>query len=595
MTIGDLDQAQERPLQPALRKRTVFFIVAGVLVLGSVVAALYFLFRPDLSGRIVIPYIAHQPPLVDPHLPSANALADKLDEVLFDGLFNITANPNGVVYENGLGELIGIDARNVVTVRLRPGVVWHDSYSVWADGDNVQATRAGEPHTFSASDLAFTLQRIQRLGTLSPDYILVSQALEPMAFEGPNEVGEVLFRFKSGRIWKDADIREVLSFKILPANEEINALQYLNGTGPYMRIPRDAEALRFYSPLENPVGIRTVKLVPFIDNSTFTTEYRTGSINVLLETPFGSIPPILGPEDGFPKSNISTTFFAVLFNVQRLNREQRRQARLLLDGRAILERFFMINTPQQRSIIDYKGNQNNFYDYLNTSVFPSSSYYIEEEILDPEPQSAERNFQILPDTLRIKACVNSGFREEYTELIGILNDPSVTQGRVKVLAVPNEDLQRGDYDAVLVAFSGYRSNFLFDLYNVFLRAPDLDMYRINLMTEEDHRGNTHVSTASFTADRNFFRLDARATDEAEDIRTLLDYVYGFMSTRQVGDKQEYARRVDALERKMALGAWLFSLPSLAFFSNQFDPQTINLYGVASQLSTIEQWKERQTP
>jgi hypothetical protein len=164
-----------------------------------------------------------------------------------------------------------------------------------------------------------------------------------------------------------------------------------------------------------------------------------------------------------------------------------------------------------------------------------------------------------------------------------------------VVAVPNEELQHGDYDAVLVAFSGYRSNFLFDLYNVFLRAPDLETYRINLVTEEDHRGNTHASTVSFAADRNFFRLDAGNMNEAEDIRALLDYVYGFMSTRQVGDKQEYARRVDALERKMALGAWLFSLPSLAYFSNQFDPGTINLYGVASQLSTIEQWKERQTP
>lgn len=594
MTIGDLDQAPERPLQPAMEKRTLFLILGGVAVLCGVAVLLYFLFLPDLKGRIVIPYIAHQPPLVDPHLPSANALADKLDEVLFDGLFNIAANPDGVVYENGLGEFVGIDSRNVVTVRLRPGI-WHDTYSTWADGDDLQLIKGADQHVFTPADLAFTLQRIQRLGSLSPDYILVSQALDPMSFGGPNEEGEVRFQFKSGRIWKEADIKEVLSFKILPANEVINALQYLNGTGAYVKLPRDGELIRFVSPLDRPVGIRTLDLIPFIDNSTFTTEFRTGSINVLLETPFGSVPSILTEEDGFPRSNISTTFFAVLFNVQRLNRAQREQARLLLDSRAILERFFMVNTPQQRTIIDYKGNQNNFHDYLNNSVFPSSSYYVEEQILEQAPHSTEPQFNLLPDTLRIKACVNAGFREEYTELIGILNDPSITRGRVRVLAVPNEDLRRGDYDAVLVAFSGYRSNFLFDLYNVFLRAPDLETYRINLVTEVDQRGNTHAGVTSFTAEKNFFRLDAGNMDEAEDIRTLLDYVYGFMSTRQVGDKQEYARRVDALERRMALGAWLFSLPSLAYFSNQFEPASINLYGVASQLSTIEQWKERQTP
>jgi hypothetical protein len=74
---------------------------------------------------------------------------------------------------------------------------------------------------------------------------------------------------------------------------------------------------------------------------------------------------------------------------------------------------------------------------------------------------------------------------------------------------------------------------------------------------------------------------------------LLQYVYGFMATRQIGDKQEFARRIDALEREMALGAWMFSLPSLAYFTTQFDARSIDLYGVASQLSTIEKWKERQ--
>ena len=64
-----------------------------------------------------------------------------------------------------------------------------------------------------------------------------------------------------------------------------------------------------------------------------------------------------------------------------------------------------------------------------------------------------------------------------------------------------------------------------------------------------------------------------------------------MSTRQVGDRQEYARRIDQLEHEMALGAWLFSLPSLAYFTTQLDSASIDLYGVASQLSTIEKWRE----
>ena len=66
-----------------------------------------------------------------------------------------------------------------------------------------------------------------------------------------------------------------------------------------------------------------------------------------------------------------------------------------------------------------------------------------------------------------------------------------------------------------------------------------------------------------------------------------------MSTKEVGDRQEYARRIDLLEQDLALGAWLFSLPSTAYFSTQFDPNTIDLYGVASQLSTIEKWQEKK--
>ena len=61
-----------------------YYIIGGVVVVAAIVAV-FFLWKKDLSGRIVIPYISHQPPLVDPHLPDHVGLSDKLDEVLFDG------------------------------------------------------------------------------------------------------------------------------------------------------------------------------------------------------------------------------------------------------------------------------------------------------------------------------------------------------------------------------------------------------------------------------------------------------------------------------------------------------------------------------
>ena len=96
------------------------------------------------------------------------------------------------------------------------------------------------------------------------------------------------------------------------------------------------------------------------------------------------------------------------------------------------------------------------------------------------------------------------------------------------------------------------------------------------------------------ANKNFFRLDPStcADEDRDNIMKLLDYMYGFMSTREVGDKQAYARFIDDLDQEMALGSWLFSLPSLAYFRTQFDEKSIDLYGIASQLSTIEKWRER---
>jgi len=565
--------------------------VAAVAVVVALAGLWYYLSLPSLTDTVAFPYIAHQKPVVDPHLPSSNAMADKLDDVLFDGLFNLTATPSGVVFTDGLGEFAGID-NNIVTVRLKSGRFWHDSYAATADGKKVTIDKKTS-HEFTAKDLAFTLKRIQDLGSLSPDYILLAQALPVFEFEGPNERNEVRFKFRSDRTWIESDIKEVLSFKILPDNASMSAVSYNIGTTPYMSVPDYENTIRFRRTPDGDAKISAVQLVPFVDNSTFTTELRNGSINVLLEPPFGSISPLLTePGKFFVKSNVSSTFFAVLFNTARLNRQQRTEFRKLLDNRAITNRFFKVGTGQQRHTLDFKGNYDRYGDYVNDAVFPTSSYYVQENIVQRYRDSTESNLSILPDTLRIRACVNYGYREEYTDLIDILNDPSITRGRVRAAAVQNDDIKRGDYDALLLAVSGYRSNFLFDLYNLFLREPDLELYRIHLLTSTDSKGEQQIDPASFQADRNFFRLDPTLNaDERNDIQALLEDIYGFMSTRHVGDKQAYAQRVADREHDMALGAWLFSLPSIAYFSSQFDSSSIDMYGVASQLSTLKQWKE----
>ncbi len=576
-----------------MQKRTIIIIAAVVLLIAAGVLY-YFLSRPGLEGRLAIPFIAHQKPAIDPHLPNANALSDKLDEIQFDGLFNLSANPSGVVYEDGLGELIGVGEDNVVSIRLKQGKRWHDSFPVTMDGDDITVGK-GPDHLFSARDLEFTLKRIQSLGTLSPDYILVSQAVDNFAFEGPDAENIIRFRFRGDRIWKEADIKEILSFKILPEGSAMNELNYRTGTGSYLSLPPREGVANYYRMPGSQALIPFVDLMPFIDNSTYPTEMKGKSINVLLDTPFGSVSPVLGNhEEFFTKSNISTTFFALLFNTERLNREQRHELRRLIDARVVLDRFFKVNTPQQRNIVDYKGNTNNFADYVNTSIFPSSSYYLEEKIIEPMPDSTAGFPGILPDTVQIQVCLNYGAREEYSELISILNTPGLFGGKVHVTAVTNDVIRKGNYDAVLVAFTGYRSNFLFDLYDIFLREPDLETYKINLQTELTADGATAISPASLQPDHNFFRLDARRENvDLPDVRQFMSDMYAFMSSRQVGDKQEYARRVDAMEQQLCLGKWLFSLPSLAYFSTQFDSSSIDLYGVASQLSTIKKWKERE--
>jgi hypothetical protein len=573
-------------------KKSVFGIVITLIVLIGAGALYWFVFRKDLSGQIVIPYIAHQKPRIDPHVPSTVPIADKLDEVVFDGLFNYTATPSGVVYENGLGELMGIDTKNVVTVRLKPYRKWHSSFSVAMDKKEVTITpKPDVPVT--AQDLRFTLSRIQKLGSLSPDYILVSQAVPDFSFGGPNDNGEIQFQFRGDRTWSQDDIKEILSFKILPANSDMEAQQYTIGTGPYMLCGEYEDMIYFQKMPGSLVNITDLILKPFIDNSTYTTELKNHNINVLLSTPFGTVSPILRDStDYFYKSSIATAFFALYFNTQKLSVEKRKAVRSIINNRAVLDRFFKIGTPQQRHIANYRGPGDNYQEYLNYSVFPTTSYYIEDSVVIPVKDQGGADLSVLTDTIRIQTCLNFDFREELAALVEILNDPALSQGKIKATAVSNAEIAQGNYDAVLVVSTGYRSNFLFDLYNVFLREPDFGAYHVNLQTIFDAKGKTAVSGQSFNADKNFFRLDlAREFPERTDVKLLLDYLYLFMSSREIGDKQQAAILIDQLEQKLALGSWLFSLPSLAYMSTQFDAGTIDMYGAASQMSTIEEWRE----
>ena len=247
--------------------------IVFVLALGAL--GYWFFFHKDLSGRIVIPYIAHQKPRIDPHVPSSIPLADKLDEVLFDGLFNVSANASGVVYEDGLGELINLDANNVVTIRFKPDKAMHSSYAVTMDKNKIESITEKQIIKCTADDIRFSLQRIQKLGSLSPDYILLAQAIANFDFAGPNENNEITFQFRSDRQWAKDEVKEVLSFKIIPANSAMDAAEYTTGTGPYMLAGEYEDVMYFRKTLGGSAAIGDIILKPFIDNSTYATELKT--------------------------------------------------------------------------------------------------------------------------------------------------------------------------------------------------------------------------------------------------------------------------------------------------------------------------------
>ena len=58
-------------------KNKKIYIIAAVSVV-ALALIFYSILRKDLSGNIIIPYISHQKPAVDPHLPNANPIADKI-------------------------------------------------------------------------------------------------------------------------------------------------------------------------------------------------------------------------------------------------------------------------------------------------------------------------------------------------------------------------------------------------------------------------------------------------------------------------------------------------------------------------------------
>jgi len=483
---------------------TTVIIIAALAIAGLLY---WFVFRKDLGDKIVIPYIAHQKPNIDPHIPHAVPLTDKLNEVVFDGLFNVSANASGITYEDGLGEYMGIDKNSVVTIRLTPNRKWHNSFNVSMKKDKITIDKK-EDVVFSPKDLQFTLDRIQKLGSLSPDYILTSQAFNPLTFTGPDNSNQIQFHFRPDRQWSEGDIKEVLSFKILPAGSAMDAPSYTIGTGPYLLAGDYEDVIFFHKVPDGLANITNVILKPFIDNSTFTTEIKNKNINTLLSSPFGGISPILGDTaDFFHKSSIGTCFFSLFHNCQKLNLAQRHALRKLVNNQMILNRFFKMGTQQQRHIANYAGPGDNYDEYLNYSVFPTTSYYVEEKIITPVKEQTEGDLATLPDTVRIQTCLNFDFREELADLMAIMNDPAIFHGKIKVTAVSNEEIRQGNYDAVLVPISGYRSNFLFDLYTVFLREPDFGSYAINLKTHLDDKGKPSLDDAAVTANKNFFRLD----------------------------------------------------------------------------------------
>ena len=74
----------------------------------------------------------------------------------------------------------------------------------------------------------------------------------------------------------------------------MNALNYRVGTAAYLSLPpKDGVSELLQNARKSGPDPQFVNLAPFIDNSTYPTEMKNGTINVLLDTPFGSLSPVL--------------------------------------------------------------------------------------------------------------------------------------------------------------------------------------------------------------------------------------------------------------------------------------------------------------
>jgi hypothetical protein len=146
------------------------------------------------------------------------------------------------------------------------------------------------------------------------------------------------------------------------------AANYTNGTGPYMAVSEFEDQIFYHKLPDGAAMVPNLILKPFIDNSTYSTELKNGNINSLLSTPFGATSPILGDTTKFfYKSSIATTFFALYYNCQKLNLEQRKALRALVNAKAVAGRFFKLGTAQQRHVADYRGPGDNYDDYLTSA------------------------------------------------------------------------------------------------------------------------------------------------------------------------------------------------------------------------------------
>ena len=185
-----------------------------------------------------------------------------------------------------------------------------------------------------------------------------------------------------------------------------------------------------------------------------------------------------------------------------------------------MNRFFKIGTQQQRHIANYRGAGDNYDEYLNYSVFPSTSYYVEEKMVKPDTQQAQGDLSTLPDTVRIQTCLNFDFREELSDLVDIMNDPGMYHGKIKVTAVSNDEIGRA---TTTRSWSRLRATGTTSCSicttSSFVR-PTSARTASTSRPRSTPKGKQVIDDLSFAADKNFFRIDlAKDSPENADVNS----------------------------------------------------------------------------